>query len=283
MKNKNLKIINLVGIITILIVMLTGCGNNEVKTYDKEAQINTNLSNLSGENQSSNENTEDVNNASDNKQNTIDSSKNDTIQENTKDSNETNNTQQNTTKDTKTKGSVDSVKFQLGHIEGNIYGMLHAYDKDGNEVWKYTTQNYLEAQYENVEYLDRSKAENRVYINENGTIIVLDKQTGKIIWKNSDFGGSGSVYIFDTNDNLYIAGSDGPDLCVIDKNGKTIKKIQSFNSEYIWPNKMEFDRDTGDLIIEFEGGGPETDDGYDAGGIARVNLNDYTYNITAKK
>lgn len=276
MKNKSVRLINLVGIITILVMMLTGCGNNELKTYDKEEPINTNLSDLSEENKISNENSEELNNL--NNENSA--------KQNTTDSNKSNSTQQNTTKDTEVKGSVESVNFQVGHIEGNIYGILHAYDKNGNEIWKYTTRNYLDAQYERVEYLDSIESDGKVYINEAGTIIAFNKQTGKIIWKNSDFGGAGSIYTLGENDSIYISGSDGPDLCVIDKNGKTIKKIQSLSDEYFWPSDMRFDIDNNinknDLIIEFAGGGSETDEGYDAGGIVRVNLNDYTYKAQPK-
>lgn len=273
MKNKNLRIINLVGITIILVIMLTGCGNNELKTYNKDEPINTNLSELSEENKTYNESSEKLNNENSEKQNAIDSNKN-------------NSTQQNTTKDTGVKGRVDSVNFQAGIIEDSIYGILHAYDKNGNEIWKYTTGNYLAGQYDRVEYLDNLESDGKVYINEDGTIIAFNKQTGEIIWKNSDFGGASSIYTssIDTsgeNDNIYIAGSDGPDLCVIDKNGKTIKRIQSFNDDYFWPSDIRFD-DKNDLIIEFEGGGPKTSEGYDAGGIVRVNLNDYTYKAQPK-
>ena len=45
MKNKKLKLIALAGVAVTTAVMLTGCGKNDVKTYDKN-QINVNISGM---------------------------------------------------------------------------------------------------------------------------------------------------------------------------------------------------------------------------------------------
>ena len=49
MKNKKLKLVALAGVTVLTAVMLTGCGNNDVKTYDKE-QVNVNIAEMTEEN-----------------------------------------------------------------------------------------------------------------------------------------------------------------------------------------------------------------------------------------
>ena len=49
MKNKKLKLIALAGIVGVTALMLTGCGTNDVKTYDKE-QISVNITEMTNQN-----------------------------------------------------------------------------------------------------------------------------------------------------------------------------------------------------------------------------------------
>lgn len=49
MKNKKLKLIALAGVTVTTAVMLTGCGNNDVKTYDKD-QMNVNIAEMTEQN-----------------------------------------------------------------------------------------------------------------------------------------------------------------------------------------------------------------------------------------
>ena len=111
-------------------------------------------------------------------------------------------------------------------------GILIITRKDENDIiWTYRTEKGKINYPATVEFLDIIK--DKIYINEAGTIKALDKETGKIIWQNSDFGGFSASFCFDSKGSLYIVGENGPALCIIDKNGKTLKKIEKLLSQHI--------------------------------------------------
>ncbi len=111
--------------------------------------------------------------------------------------------------------------------------VITGYDANGATIWSFKTRGLKLgeiSQYEQQELIHIGK--NRVYVNDCGTIKALNKQTGSVIWENKDYGGACSLYYFDDYDTLYLVGSDGPSLCVIDFNGKTKKKMTSLPDEF---------------------------------------------------
>ena len=96
-------------------------------------------------------------------------------------------------------------------------------DENNNVKWKYNTECAIEGQYDVIGTLGFT--DDRIYINENGTIVVINRETGEVIWRSEACketeGAIDSRYI-DENENLYIYRGD---LTVIDKNGKTIANI----------------------------------------------------------
>lgn len=265
MKNKKLKIIALAGVTVITAIMLTGCGSNDVKTYDKE-QMNVSISEITGTNNT----LEELNKVTE---------ENNITNENAVSKNEVSNSDKPSTN-----GKVVNVQLQTGTLNYDEYAILHAYDEKGNEVWKYTTEFYAMTELERIQLLEDSYADDaeHVYIVEGGTIVKINKQTGDVIWKNSDFGGASVTYTFDEEDNLYIAGYYGPNLCVINKDGKTIKKLENFPDEdYYWPTEMWFVSDSSKLMIKFEGNPKniENDDNKTYEAIVEVNTSDYYYKV----
>lgn len=167
-----------------------------------------------------------------------------------------------------------SVKEDDGECYINVYG----YDKDGKEIWKYTTVAGPDLQYPNIEYLGEN--DQKVYLNEKGTIVALDRNTGKVIWKNSEYKGYASeVNIFGENGNLYIAPVNGHRLFIIDSNGETIRKFtgSELNIEGN-PVKMKIDSSKDKLIIYFSYSNVISE--YE--NTLTMKLSDYTYTVEKK-
>lgn len=111
-------------------------------------------------------------------------------------------------------------------------------DSNNNVIWTYETKEVYVAQYENLEYFGENNK--KVYLNEEGTIIALDKNTGKVLWKNDEYKASGSIYTFDKDGILYLAAPTSPSLFAVDKNGKTFVRISEIDPEYLyWPSEIK--------------------------------------------
>lgn len=114
--------------------------------------------------------------------------------------------------------------------------------EDGKVVWQYQTGEYPVAQLDSVEEIGLYN--DMYYFCEGGAIVTLNLQNGEIIWKNEEFIGAGVCYDFDEQGNLYIAGYFGPDLMVVDVNGRTVNRYSVFNDEkFIWPYKLDYTND----------------------------------------
>lgn len=101
--------------------------------------------------------------------------------------------------------------------------------------WEYETAKFEVAQCSMVEHL--ATTANCIYINEGGTVTALNLTDGNILWRNSDYQGSGTLCELDEEGNLYLAGYDSPALVIIDPNGNTLLEVNQF-AEYFWPYEM---------------------------------------------
>lgn len=133
---------------------------------------------------------------------------------------------------------VETIKTKIETTdEAKHYIVVTAYDKDSEEVWNYKSNEVYVGQADNIEYY--GEKDNKLYLNINGIITILSKQTGKLIAENSNYKGSGSQYIFDDNNNLYLSSWLEPCLFVIDKNGNTLNKVTTYNNDLLsWPDTM---------------------------------------------
>ena len=78
------------------------------------------------------------------------------------------------------------------------------------------------------------------YVLHGGKILMLDPETGAVKKENSDFGGASALWIFSSSGKLYMCGFYGPDFYVIDKEGKTVSRVENIDSRYYWPESMKF-------------------------------------------
>ncbi len=153
----------------------------------------------------------------------------------------------------------------LKKIRGD--GVLAALDEKGNQLWSYNTQ---EKEVDPIGILG-----NCFYYLENDTIVALNRLDGTLAWKNHDFGNnSGDIKTaIGTDGTLYISTSDVA-LFAVDKQGKTLEKIDRFDDEYLWTSEMvcyddyiEITRLNISLVP-------------DGSLVYRVDLNDFSYEIS---
>lgn len=135
---------------------------------------------------------------------------------------------------------VTQIRHEVKHEEDTkSYIVITGLNEDGETLWTYETKKDYAAQYDTIEYL--GEFNNKVYINEIGTISALNMQTGEVKWSNSDYKGCGSEYVFDKDGYLYLTSQLDPKLFVVSPEGETITRIKSFGEDddnYLWPEKI---------------------------------------------
>lgn len=133
-----------------------------------------------------------------------------------------------------------TVVFERNYdVSGYECGSILGIAENGEVIWEYQTGEYPIAQLDQTEEIGLYNG--MYYFCEDGAIIAFHPQTGEIIWKNESFYGAGVCYDFDEQGNLYIAGYFGPDLMIIDKNGRTVDKFQALSDDvYLWPYKLDY-------------------------------------------
>ncbi len=161
----------------------------------------------------------------------------------------------------------DRVEFESSYKTENNqtfeYAVITAYDESSKELWSVTTDEYQAAQLPQVSEIGLH--DKYYYYCEGGSIAVLDPANGSVCWKNSEFDGSKSGFVFDSDENLYVCGSFGPDLFGVDVKGNTLIRIESADEDYYWPGKLTIE--DGEIRIHYDGGR------YDEGGSVSVEIN----------
>ena len=123
----------------------------------------------------------------------------------------------------------------------NDNGYEHAYltaeDANGRQVWSYSSGYYPVTELSHFQMILNNGA---VYLVENGSIKSLDFFTGRVLWTNSDFGGSPAdgCYTFSSSGKLYISGYYGPDLFVVDPSGRTVCRVNELCPGSYWMESM---------------------------------------------
>lgn len=170
----------------------------------------------------------------------------------------------------------NSVKFE--HMTGDMeeYAVITGIGPHGNVAWKYITGRYGLTDLTRVQEIGRYQ--DTYLFNENGTIVALDVNTGAVKWKNPDFTGSAideTCHCFDNNGTLYLCGYQGPDFYAVNISGKTLGRIETFDSNYYWAGEIK--KESKDIVaVGLEGsnyGEYSEENKY----IFYVNLNDLSY------
>ena len=121
----------------------------------------------------------------------------------------------------------------------------------GEPLWEYVSEENISAELDSVGLFDIHK--DKVYLYDNGSILVLDCRTGNEVWRNKEFSGGEASYVFDAKDNLYVCGFYGPDIMKVDSSGKTIYRIQTLKDKYYWPYQLDYIEHDNTVAITFDG------------------------------
>ena len=143
------------------------------------------------------------------------------------------------------------VDFDQSYADGTEQAVITAYAADGTPVWTRDTASYPAAQLS--QCCDVGVYNGKYYYVEGGDLYALALEDGSPVWVNTEFGGSSAHHFMDADGTLYLCGYYGPDLFVVDRDGKTLGRINKCRDDYNWPYEIEVN---GDVIrIHYEQNG----------------------------
>lgn len=154
-----------------------------------------------------------------------------------------------------------AASFRFERNYGNYEGrpcencVVTAYDAQGEELWTRRSDDY------DVTELDRCgevglASYGYLYV-EGGSVVCLDPKTGEEIWRNAEFRGAGATSCFDQKERLCLSGFYGPELFIVDRDGKTCADMTKVvpDDSYFWTTIAGFE--DGRIVLEYEAGNEE--------------------------
>lgn len=162
-----------------------------------------------------------------------------------------------------------SVTMERSWDSGYESAVFTGLNAQGDAVWTYETKTYPVAQLDAVNEIGAHGG--NYYLVENGSVVALKIADGSVLWVNDDFDGSASGSDFDDEGTLYLCGHLGPDLFIVDADGNTIHRSDSFDLEYLWPYSVAYQGTQ--VAITFG----QTPSGEDE--VVYVDLRDYSASI----
>lgn len=158
----------------------------------------------------------------------------------------------------------------------SVQSYFSGLDAQGNVLWTHVTQERQDrGQMSGIKYI--GYINDMVLYDDNNTIVALDAETGKQLWKRPDFEGIINAKDVGMDGTLYFAGSYAPDLFIVRENGTLIKKIvelDGIDEKYTYVNAISAYDDY--LIV----GVAQYWDGWEQ--KYRVDLDDYTCTIISE-
>ena len=144
----------------------------------------------------------------------------------------------------------DEYRVEDVQLEG---ALLKGIDRDGNTAWEEVIYaRDMVGQFTSV--FDIGMYGDVYYIGSSGNLIALDVRTGEELWENPDIGSGAGNCVVDSEGNVYVLGADGPDICVVNREGETVCCIGELFEEYYWPYLAGFDERNHVLYIGLDGG-----------------------------
>lgn len=135
---------------------------------------------------------------------------------------ENNQSLQNEGTGTETTSNVSSIQLENGE---NLV-VVKGYDKEGNVVWSYSTKSTYTVDSSKLQYCE---GKSNIYVNDGGSLVALNKETGKKVWTKSDLKVADYTDGVEADNNLYlVAASPNYQMLVVNtENGKTIKQLDT--------------------------------------------------------
>lgn len=133
-----------------------------------------------------------------------------------------------------------------GDGKNSLYGArIKAIDGKGDILWEHVTGSYPGTQLGPVGGILQTW--DCYYYYEGGKLVALDMEDGTVLWENEGFYGGDAVGYRDWDGRLYVCGYLGPELFVVDSQGKTLHMIETFDDAYAWPVGIK--KENGLIII----------------------------------
>ncbi len=146
---------------------------------------------------------------------------------------------------------VSDITFTRSYEDYYESAVVTAADAEGRVVWEYKTPDYSMTELDRTVEIGRNG--DAYYLIQDTHLLALDVETGNVLWENGDNCGSPADGAFAFGeDAIYLSGYYGPDLIAISYGGETLKSIESFDSDYYWPYRLDLSGD--EALIYFEGG-----------------------------
>lgn len=152
---------------------------------------------------------------------------------------------------------VQTIEFERVYADSEEYAVITALDADGETIWQQETDCYAVAQLDSVTEIGMWN--DRFYYAEGGKIVALNRETGEMLWENEDFSGypAGKDACLILDDGTIVAtGYFGPDLTVVDKDGKLLAYLDTYDTNIFWPYEVVME--DGVIVITFEGSPEDT-------------------------
>ena len=127
--------------------------------------------------------------------------------------------------------------YDYSEEAGGQYAEIVGLDAKNHTQWTYTSGIY-DPGTQAPAISEMAYEGDRYYFCEDGAIIALDAATGKVIWRNWDFHGACPYSCFGEDGTIYACGNLGPDFFAVSADGQTLCKIEDFNGEYYYPEKI---------------------------------------------
>ena len=132
------------------------------------------------------------------------------------------------------------LEIESNNEEATHKGIVRGLNMAGGTVWTYETDDIYVGQVDNIQEVDYFDGKYIIVVE--GKVIALDVETGKELYVNEDFRGSGIAW--STNyegDKLYMCGYFGPDVFVMDVNtGKTLNRITAKDPDIYWAYQIDY-------------------------------------------
>lgn len=230
---------NFIYAITVLIgLMLTGCtltgGDDVFESFNPDTMVSDPVK-TPDDNDGGNSGSDTENDNTQNTENDNSGKENDGTEEN--------------------KTLPDSYAIDREYTEtAGLIDTITAYDKDKNVLWVYSTGEVKVGQYDTT--TDVGERDDGYYYIANCNLYCIDKYTGEVKWKSEESVGTGCSFDFDEDGNIYVCGYEGPDLVVIDPNGKTLHSYGNFKDtegildQFYWAYNIEYEN--GKVYVTYE-------------------------------
>lgn len=131
---------------------------------------------------------------------------------------------------------IEDIRFARFEEQNMEYAVITGVNSAGETQWTYTTIKSGMTELTQMEEI--GLVNGLYYFNEVGTVVVLDPESGEVVWKNGEFGGCSISYDFSKSGDLFLSGYYGLDFFWVDANGKTVRRVERIDTRYFWPDKI---------------------------------------------